>query len=655
MKHHLAPGDPVSKAPTDTPTMFSPAQREAIEHNTGPMLVLAGAGSGKTATLTERIAHLLATGHAYPTELLAVTFTQDAAKEMRDRLKARVGAALASEVTDLGTFHSLCGRILRTHASEIGRSSNFSICDQRTAVTIIERHLSTAATVLLGGPQETQRKISACKNKGISLNTYPGHATAGRVRPQEHEALLAAWSGYEAELERSDALDFDDLLAATLHLLSNPALKAAYQARWKYVHVDEFQDVNGAQHQLLTMLAEGHRNLFAVGDDDQAVYAWRGSEVRRILAFTSQYPDATVVRLQTNYRSSPAIVAAANRLIGHNQSRYDKRMRSCWTDEQHMFKRCAPVIVRGHPTEQQEARWVATQISRALSKHIDPQQIAVLGRSRHTLETIESALTQAAIPVRWLQGEGFHERKAVRVALAHLTILANPHDQDALMLILEEARDHIGPKTCGTLIANAEARGLNMLDACQACHEIDGLPARVVTSLTAFGETMSGLQLARRKGQINVSDLLYAATHMAQGYVDVLKRRGNIQELGHVDELIGDVRRYENTEPCASVGDYLSKARLAAGSAPAGHQQRVTLGTVHRAKGLEWDLVIVAGLEEGRFPSRHSATSEQIEEERRLAYVAFTRARTTLALSHVHKRAGRSCTPSRFIYEATST
>src|SRR4051812_49200037 len=404
------------------PDTLDPEQRRAVLCTDGPLLVIAGAGSGKTRVMTERTAHLIESGVAHPSQILSITFTNKAAGEMRERLARRVGADLAAAVT-LGTFHAVCARILRAHPGDSGRSARYSIYDEGDQKRVVDRYLTRADKARIDRDQ-VLGAISRAKSHLVARERFaaatPDELGGLVLHDDAKQVIGAVWRQVDAELERSDALDFDDLIAFTVALFErHDDLLAGYRRRWRHVQVDEHQDTNPLQDRLLRLLAGERPNLMVVGDDQQAIYAFRGADVRNILRFDRDYPQARVVRLVRNYRSTPQIVEAANRLIAHNTTGRPKTMVA-------QAPGGPEPVVRAHRSEEDEARWAAATVARATARGIAPSEIAVLARAKGVLTGVEAALVAAQIPYRVLSGMAFYQRREVKAALAHLTLLVNP-------------------------------------------------------------------------------------------------------------------------------------------------------------------------------------------------------------------------------------
>jgi DNA helicase-2/ATP-dependent DNA helicase PcrA len=619
-------------------------QRDAVTRPCQPLLVLASAGTGKTRVLTHRAAFLIMAGLVRPQEVVAITFTKRAAGEMRGRLRILCGDA-AGEIT-IGTFHSVCSRILRAHASMIGRSRDFSICHRDGARRAIEAHIDTSERAMVS-PTDAQREISLCKNQGVSLAEYEAHAQ------DEVSVIVArAWAGYEQALERADALDFDDLLYRTGVLLEEqPRLLAGYQQRFRAFLVDEYQDTNPVQARLLRLLAatgEGSRNLTVAGDDDQAIFAFRLADIGLILDFEVDYRDAQVVTLQLNYRSTSELLHAAHRQIEHN---HERRTKTPQLDDP--ARQGEPIEVHCAASGLEEARWIAEQIAGALEAGASAKQIAVLARKSKVLDRIEHALVAEGVAYRLLGASGFFEHTEIKAALAHLRLLDDPSDETALTAALQ-IRPYIGAQAIEQLIAIAAELQISPLEAAAASERlgvISGVTARQNT--IRFGQDMRALAAVADKRP--VSWLTRQVIEMPLGPMQALLASAEDEDErpARLKLLIDAARAYENVNQTVSLRGFLQRSALSSEDGNDTSPARITLIGIHAAKGLEWDTVIGAGIENGIMPSGFATSQTLLEEERRVGYVLLTRARRTLWLSYALMRDGRPATPSPYIVEAT--
>src|SRR4051812_17899180 len=576
---------PAAASDPPAPDALDPEQRQAVLCTDGPLLVIAGAGSGKTRVMTERTAHLIEAGVAHPSQILSITFTNKAAGEMRERLARRVGADLAAAVT-LATFHALCARILRTHPGDSGRSARYSIYDEGDQKRVVDRYLTRADKARIDRDQ-VLAAISRAKSHLVARERFavatPDELGGLVLHDDAKQVIGAVWRQVDVELERSDALDFDDLIAFTVALFErHDDLLDGYRRRWRHVQVDEHQDTNPLQDRLLRLLAGERPNLMVVGDDQQAIYAFRGADVRNILRFDRNYPQARVVQLVRNYRSTPQVVEAANRLIAHNTTGRPKTMVA-------QRPPGPEPVVRAHVGDEAEARWAAATVARATERGIAPTEVAILARTRGVLTIVEAALVAAQIPYRVLTGTALYQRREVKAALAHLTLLVNPRDAEAFSRVMLDARRGIGEVTAARVDAHAVAASINLLEACARAGGLSRVRRDQKASLIAFGRAMLGLrdELERR----SVSSLLADVVRLPDGLADILADQddggGRLQRLR---DLVAAARAYERDAAAPSAVDFLARAALASGadgrSGRAEHE-RVTLCTVHGAKGLE--------------------------------------------------------------------
>lgn len=608
---------------------LNPPQREAVEHPGGPMLVFAGAGSGKTRVITCRIARLIAEG-VHPARILAVTFTNKAAREMRERIEKMVGENAKSMW--MGTFHSVCSKMLRIDGKAIGIDPNFIIYDDADQISLI-REIFKAKQIDDKSiqPRAVLNEISSAKEKLQSPEAYAERAT-GFVEKIAGDV----YKSYNALLKKANALDFDDLLFYTVRLLEQRVeVREKYQDRFLHVLVDEYQDVNYAQFHIVNLLAAKHRNVVVVGDDDQSIYAWRGADVSLILKFSSDYPDAKVIKLQQNYRSTKNILAVAHEVIKRNRSRADKQL---WTDNDDGTQ----ISLMQAGTEQDEAMMVAERILADTRLGRRPySDFAVLYRTNAQSRVLEEAFLTLRIPHVLVGGQRFYERKEIKDMLSYLRLTLNPNDTVSLRRIINVPTRGIGNTTLQSLEAWAAQRGLPLMAALLDQETQATLAKKTTTSVRALLATLEeGRELAE-KGPVTpvLKHLLNAS-----GYLDALKEENSqdsLSRLENLQELLNVTAEYDATvEGEPSLSEFLESVSLVAdidtledgGSA-------VTLMTLHSAKGLEFPVVFLVGLEEGVFPHSRSLTSDyEIEEERRLCYVGMTRAKEELFLVHAHRR-----------------
>jgi len=630
---------------------LNPEQARAVTATEGPLLILAGAGSGKTRVLAHRIAYLVGVKDVKPWQILAVTFTNKAAAEMRERILALVGDD--GRKVAMGTFHALCARVLRRDGAAIGIDPRFTIYDtddQTGIVKAVLRDLELQGTGELR-PAAVLSAISRWKNDMISP-IEADELAQGYLEVQ----FAKAYRRYATRLRAADALDFDDLLIEAVRLFEQaPAVLAHYQQRWRYLHVDEYQDTNRAQYLWVKFLAQEHHNLAVVGDDDQSIYSWRGADLRNILDFEADYPDATVVKLEQNYRSTQLILDAAHSVVSRNEDRKDKKL---WTENPR-----GQLIERFEADrEDEEAEWVARQVEAlvagrgsagsVLSRRADDgddgddqeyrlQDVAVMYRTNAQSRAIEEAFLRYGLSYQLVGGTRFYQRREVKDALAYLRTLRNDHDVAAFERILNVPPRGIGQRSLEALRGLAEDRESDYWAALEAAAGGAGeLTPRARKSLSAFRSTIE--RLRNRVGLMSM---------LMDGSQDGEDRWANLIELREV------VDRYGDLDPVDALDRLLEETALVADQdAYAGDADKVTLITLHAAKGLEFDIVFISGLEEGVFPHARSLDDpRQMEEERRLAYVGLTRARQRLYLTHAAQRAtwGRSSfsVPSRFLLE----
>ena len=641
---------------------LNPEQREAVLHIRGPLLILAGAGSGKTRVITSRIAYLVGDGHAEPHEVLAVTFTNKAAEEMR----ARVEALLGSECSGMwmSTFHSLCARLLRREAPAIGLSRDFVIYDSSDQLTVVKRALKDLhIDDTFVQPRVALARISHAKNRMEGPDAIA--ANAGWNRKDEQIAKVYAF--YLKALQDSGALDFDDLLLKTVDLFEqSERVRAKYAEQFRFVMVDEYQDTNRPQYLLIRRLAEVHRNLCVVGDPDQSIYKWRGADLRNILDFENDFPEAIIVKLERNYRSTQIILDAATAVITQNRNRKDKRL---WTDRKGGDR---IVYFRGGD-ELEEADFITRTARTALADDVDAT-VAVLYRTNAQSRTIEDALMREGISYKIVGGVRFYERKEIKDALAYMRLVINPHDDVSLRRVINVPARGIGKGVMDAVEKVEPATDDNMpllaagLQPALSANSlwarlVRGLedrafPARADASLTVFRDLIVNLTAMARQEPVS-----FAIGKMLDqsGYLqDLREERSEDAEsrIENLAELVSAAREYESREAEPTLGGFVDRLSLLsdADEEAGSRDARVWMMTLHSAKGLEFPVVILAGLEEGLFPhSRSSEDAEELEEERRLCYVGMTRARSRLVLTGAARRRifgeYQASKPSRFIEE----
>ncbi len=622
---------------------LNPAQRDAVLTTAGPLLVLAGAGSGKTRVLTHRIAHLVADQGVLPAEILAITFTNKAAAEMRARLERILGHSARGMW--VMTFHAMCVRMLRADGELVGFGRSFSIYDdddKKRAVSGVLADLGVDTKRF--PPQMVSAFISAAKNELVRPAAYESCAST----PVE-KVVARAFPAYQARLKMANAMDFDDLLVHAHALLAeNPPVLCAYRDRFRYVHVDEYQDTNHAQYAITNLLVARDRNLMVVGDDDQSIYSWRGADIRNILEFERDYPEAKVIRLEQNYRSTQTILTAANYVVAKNSGRKPKTL---WT-----ANAAGEAITRFFAAdERDEARFVATEIERLVADEDRRySDFAVFYRTNAQSRIVEDQLLRAGVPYQIVGGTRFFERAEIRDVVAYMRAIVNPSDDQSLKRIINVPRRGIGDVTVGRLEVEARSAGITLAEALRRAPQVEGLGpgpvARVTELVELFGELrgLGGATLRETVEELVAKTGLIAALE-AQNTPEAHSRADNIREF------FGVVEEYDAQHEEGSLGDFIEWAALRTDlDSYSDEESVVTLMTLHTAKGLEFPVVFIVGMEDSIFPHANSMFQpHQLEEERRLCYVGITRARERLYLSHAYSRSlygkVQHNLPSRFV------
>ena len=628
------------------------AQRAAVLHGAGPLLVFAGAGSGKTRVITHRIARLLAEDGVPPYRILAVTFTNKAAGEMRARLET-LASGLAGDLW-AGTFHSISARLLRRYGSELGLSQRFSIYDESDQKALLTRVIKAAGHDERElTPKLALARIHKKKHEGIAPDQID-------PSPEFDSTMIELFAGYERALRAADAVDFDDLISCMVRLLEarpSPGSLTGHageelRKRYDYVLVDEFQDTNAIQYRWVKAFAERTRNLCVVGDDDQSIYSWRGADIRNIREFSRDFPDAKVVKLEQNYRSSGNIVLCAQRVIEEAAYRQEKVL---WTDAPAGDK----IIVSSLRDEREEAELVARTLRERIAAGVPPNQLAVFYRINAQSRVLEEALRQTKLPYQIVGGMRFFERAEVKNLLAYLRFLDNPKSDADLVRVINLPTRGIGDKTVDRLLNRAGALGVSVFEALGQVVSDPEVNGATKKRLAAFHQLMA--QLADGRSELRPSDLAELVLDRS-GYRQSLKAENTAEadaRLENLAELVGSIKEYE-TEAIGSsrepaLAEYLERVALVSDIDAADASLAVMLMTVHSAKGLEFDTVMLTGMEEEIFPYRglESESNDEIEEERRLAYVAVTRARRRLYISHAATRMifgqTKYLQPSRFL------
>jgi len=626
---------------------LNPEQRQAVETLDGPVLMLAGAGTGKTKALTARIAHLLATGRARPFDLLAVTFTNKAAREMKIRVGQNIGQVVEG-MPWLGTFHSICSKILRSHAELVGLKSNFTILDTDDQLRLLKQLLKASGIDDKRWPaRHLAGVIDNWKNRALRPEMVP-IAEAAHFNNQG----VDFYRQYQERLRTLNAVDFGDLLLHVVTIFQqHPDVLASYQQKFRYILVDEYQDTNVAQYLWLRLLAAGHKNICCVGDDDQSIYGWRGAEVGNILRFEKDFPGAHLVRLEQNYRSTPHILAAASAVINGNANRLGKTL---WTAHEDGEK----VRLIGHWDGEDEARWVGEEIEAMQhgTRRMDPyalSDMAILVRASHQMRAFEDRFLTIGLPYRVIGGPRFYERLEIRDAMAYFRMVCSPEDDLALERIINTPKRGLGEKAIQTIQRLARENGVSMLDGARIAID-SGLSGKGRQELSVLIDALDrwrGQMLADELSHIELAEIILEES----GYTDFWKNDKNIEAQGRLDNLKELVKALENFE---NLQGFLEHIALIMDNDSDDGSAKVSIMTLHGAKGLEFPVVFLPGWEDGLFPSQRSMDEsglKGLEEERRLAYVGITRAEEVCTISFAANRQTygkyQSTLPSRFIDE----
>jgi len=629
---------------------LNPQQRAAVTHEGAPLLIVAGAGSGKTRVLAHRIAYLLAARDVRPGQILAITFTNKAAGEMRERVASLVGTR--SKAMWVSTFHSACVRILRREASHVGLKSTFSIydaADSQRLMSMVMRELDLDPKRYR--PRAFSAQVSNLKNELIDEETY----SSGLGESTHHERMVAeAYRMYQARLRQANAMDFDDLIMTTVNILQAfPDVAEYYHRRFRHVMVDEYQDTNTAQYQLVRELvgqtstdpaAVPPAELAVVGDADQSIYAFRGATIRNIVEFEQDYPDARTILLEQNYRSTQTILLAANSVIAKNP---DRRPKNLWTDSGDGAK----IVGYVADSEHDEAAFIARQIDSLGDEHgVKPKDVAVFYRTNAQSRAVEEVFVRVGLPYKVVGGTRFYERREVKDVLAYLRVISNPTDTVNLRRILNVPKRGIGDRASACIAQLAERERVPFVAALGRPQDAPGIATRSVAAITAFTSLLEALRDLHEGGS-GVGDLLEAVVEQT-GYLAELRASQDPQDETRVEnlaELVAVGREFDESEPNGSLEDFLERVSLVADAdeipdgsdAEAADNGVVTLMTLHTAKGLEFPVVFLTGMEDGTFPHlRSMGDNKELEEERRLAYVGITRARERLHLSRAIVRSG---------------
>lgn len=621
---------------------LNPEQRDAVLRVDGPLLVLAGAGTGKTRVLTTRLSHILTTQKAWPNQILAVTFTNKAAREMKERIGHLIGSVVEG-MTWLGTFHAIGVKILRNHAELAGLKSGFTILDGDDQVRLLKQLLQAEGIDEKRWPARAlANAIDGWKNRGLTPDKVP----QGEAYSFANGLGAKLYADYQARLKTVNATDFGDLLLEVLRIFQNhPDVLKSYQTKFKYMLVDEYQDTNVAQYLWLRLLAQGHKNICCVGDDDQSIYGWRGAEVDNILRFEKDFPGAGVIRLERNYRSTPDILGAASGLIAKNETRLGKTLRTDKTET-------SPVTVRGHWDSVEEARTISDDIEALHRQKHHLNEVAILVRTSAQMRSFEDRFIMAGIPYRVIGGPRFYERAEIRDAMAYLKVVASPDNDLAFERIINTPKRSIGDASVKKIYQTARARQSSLYVAANDMLMTDELSAKARTALRLLLESF-----ARWRKQVDVIPHHELAEIVLDesGYTEMWQLDKSPEADGRLEnlkELVRSMSEFEN------LNGFLEHVALVMDRDQGNDEDRVNIMTLHSAKGLEFQSVFLPGWEEGLFPSKRSLDEkgrEGLEEERRLAYVGITRAKNHATITFAQNRQTHGLwqtgLPSRFIDE----
>jgi DNA helicase-2/ATP-dependent DNA helicase PcrA len=606
---------------------LNPQQQEAVLCTEGPLLILAGAGSGKTGTMTHRIAHLILDKGVSPWNILAVTFTNKAAGEMRERVESLVsGGARGMWIM---TFHALCLRILRMHPEDAGYKPDFVIydpTDQKVVVKAAVRSLELDDKKF--APNYVLSVISDCKGKGKRAADFAAEGQNTYI----HNSLADIYGIYEATLKRNNAMDFDDLIVNAVSLLErHPDILDQYRQRFRYIMVDEYQDTDQMQYRLIKLLAAAHKNLCVVGDDDQCIYQWRGADISNILGFEHDFKGAKVIKLEQNYRSNANILNGANAVIGNNPSRKHKKLWTALPDGD---------LIRFESTydEKEEARYIAREIAKGESEGRDYRDFAILYRTNAQSRTFEEAFSAARIPYRVLGGVRYYDRKEIKDMLSYMRLVMNRADDVSLTRIINEPKRGVGAKTLARITAFAASRGESLFEMLTEEDVLDSLSVRARAGVVELVAAV----LKYTDGDFKISEI-YDGLMVETGYLKSLEEQGTVEADGRIENLLEFktvILDYEREDPQITLADFLEKVTLIADiDNHDSSENAVTLMTLHSAKGLEFPVVFMPGMEDGLFPSARTVeTPGGVEEERRLCYVGMTRAMEKLYLTRAKAR-----------------
>lgn len=616
----------LSEIAYDLPIPLNAEQRKAVEDTEGQLLVLSGAGSGKTRVLTARIAYLIEQRGVSPREILAITFTKKAAKEMLDRITGILGDR-SSGVWAM-TFHAFCARILRYHADVLGFTSDFSIYDESDSLKLIKRICGEKGITDSKKKESIACYISEAKTFGLT----PAQFEKEKAYVKDVQTVSEVFSAYNARLKESNAMDYDDLLLnAKELLLSSESVLKRYQERFRYVHVDEFQDINSTQYDLIRLIAGGHGNIFAVGDEDQSIYGWRGARIDIILNFEKDFPAAKIYKLEQNYRSTAHILNCANRVIANNKQRIgDKKL---WTSK----SGGAPVSFCSVGNDRDEADFVVQKISMLLAEGYKYRDFAILTRINALTRPFEERLNLYGLPYKVYGGVKFYERKEIKDMLAYMRIAVNPKDTEAILRVINFPARGIGDGTTEKLLEYCRGTGKDLIDAILEIDFNTAIAPSAAKKISAFKDIV--LSVIRNVNQLSSEEFLKQLikdagieTHYKACKEDEWDRFENI------NELVTAVRDFSRDNPGSGIGDFLQSIALISDTDSIQDDDYITIATVHAVKGLEFPVVFLIALEESIFPLQRAVDENDIEEERRLMYVAVTRASERLFCSYASRR-----------------
>jgi DNA helicase-2/ATP-dependent DNA helicase PcrA len=619
-------------------------QRQAVLHGAGPLLVLAGAGSGKTRVLTHRIAYLVQSGQAAPGEILAITFTNKAAQEMRERVAQLVGPRV--KAMWVMTFHSACARMLRAEGDKLGYTRGFTIYDAADSLRLVKRCLDDLdIDPKRFTPRAIQRQISNAKNNLLDAAAY-----REQVSSFFEQTAADVYERYESQIHSMNAMDFDDLLFRCSDLLEMfTDVRERYEQSFRHVLVDEYQDTNRAQYRWLQLLTGHYRNLCVVGDDSQSIYGFRNADIRNILDFQNDFTDAELIKLEQNYRSTQTILDAANAVVSHNRKQIEKTL---WTDN----PKGDPVHIRELDDEHTEARFVAGEIERLVDQGHSRDEIAVFYRANAQSRVLEDILVRFNVSYQVIGGTKFYERAEVKDAIAYLTLLVNPSDVVAFERVVNSPKRGIGATTQARIVSHANTVGEPIWDVALEPEEVYGLGAAAIKAVSRFMSSME--RLRERMENADVDELLTEVLDES-GYLEALRAERTIEAEGRIEnleELVGVAREYQSQADEPSVEEFLQQIALFSDQDSLRSDEGiVTLMTLHNAKGLEFPIVFMIGVEEGLFPHMRSIEAGDVDEERRLCYVGITRAQRELYMTYTRERAlfgqRSAAVPSRFLGE----